>query len=331
VTASHDHDHGHEAADAVHSPDAGHLHAEVREPGFEKTRRLRWAIIVTGGVMLLEVVGGLLSNSLALLSDAGHMFTHIFALGMSYFAIVISARPASRERSFGHFRAEVLAAFINGIVLFGITGHIFYEAISRLIRPEQVEMAEMLLIAVIGLVANGVSVFLLAGVSSGDLNLKSAFIHVVYDTASSVAVVAAAIAIHLTGMTYFDPTVSLLIGVLILFWAARIVSDSVHILMESTPPDVDLDAVRDDIVRVPGVQGAHDIHVWQITTNIYVMTAHVVVENVSIEEGEAILDEINHHLREHHKIGHSTLQLECTVSPGLERESSPREWPGGSQ
>jgi cobalt-zinc-cadmium efflux system protein len=328
MAASHGHDHGDETAEGVHSPDIGHLHAEVREPGLEKIRRLRWAMIVTGAVMLLEVVGGLLSNSLALLSDAGHMFTHIFALGMSYFAILISARPASRERSFGHFRAEVLAALINGVFLVGITGYIFYEAVTRLVHPEQVEMAQMLLVAVIGLVANGVSVFLLAGVSSGDLNLRSAFIHVVYDTASSVAVVGAAVAIHFTGVTYFDPAVSLLIGVLILFWAGRVVSDSVHILMESTPPDVDLEAVRDDIVAVEGVQSTHDIHVWQITTNMYVMTAHVVVENVSMEEGEAILDEINHYLREHHKIGHSTLQLECSVTPRLERESSPREWPG---
>ncbi|MGD2174303.1 MAG: cation diffusion facilitator family transporter [Candidatus Brocadiaceae bacterium] len=320
-------DHRHNGEGLPKSPDVGHLHAEVPTPGGGKIRRLRWAIVVTGSIMLVEVVGGVVSNSLALLSDAGHMFTHLFALGMSYFAIRISARPATAEKSFGYFRAEVLAAFVNGLFLFGITGYIFYEAVSRILEPEPIEMIQMLVVAAFGLAANGISVMLLAKVSHGDLNLRSAFIHVVYDTISSIAVVAAAVLMKFTGVTLFDPIVSILIGVLILFWAWRVVRDSARILMESTPADVDLDRIRNDLPRIAGVRSVHDVHVWQITTDMYVMTAHVVVDNVPMVRAEDIMGEVNGYLRRRHKIGHATLQLECSPTPREERRTSPREWP----
>ncbi len=327
MRTGHGHDHGHADGPAVLSPDHGHMHAEVRRPATSKIRRLRWALIITGTVMVLEVVGGLLTNSLALLSDAGHMFTHMFALAMSYFAIVISARPADRERTFGYFRAEVLTAFINGLFLFAITGYIFYEAITRIVHPEPILPLQMLAVAVIGLVANGASVLLLMRISAGDLNLRSAFVHVVYDAVSSVAVVAAALVIHFTKLWLFDPVVSMMIGVLILLWAWQIVRESVAILLESTPRDIDLEEVRRDMCGVEGVQRVHDIHVWQITTNMYVMTAHVVVGDMPMAQTEEVVERINHYLREHHKIGHTTLQMECDVSHQEEQVTSPREWP----
>jgi len=172
----------------------------------------------------------------------------------------------------------------------------------------------MLLVASVGLVANLASVALLFGISGHDLNLKSAFVHVVYDTVSSVAVVGAAVVIGLTGLVWFDPAVSILIAVLIVGWAARIVRDSVHILLESTPRDVDLEALARDVSAIPGVEGIHDIHVWQITTDMYVLTAHVVVDHAGMARGPELLDAINRCLRERHRIGHATLQLEEGVS-----------------
>ena len=324
--AAHNHTHAGEEDSGPLSPDFGHLHAEPRQPAEDKTRRLRWALIITGLVMVVEIVGGIVANSLALLSDAGHMFTHIFALGMSYVAIVLASRPATPQKTFGYFRAEVLAAFVNGLFLFGITIYIFYEAVNRMLHPEEILWVHMLVVAAVGLVANLASVMLLFRVSGGDLNLRSAFVHVVYDTLSSVVVVAAAIVIHFTGLRWFDPAVSMMIGLLIVVWAARIVWESVHILLESTPRDVDLEQVRRDMADVPGVQSVHDIHVWEITTNMYVMTAHVVVNDVSMAGAAKVVDSINHYLREHHKIGHSTLQLECGISADEERATSPREW-----
>jgi len=322
----HDHNHEHEP-DVVISPDEGHLHADVRQAEPSRITRIRWALIITGAVMLIEVVGGLLTNSLALLSDAGHMFTHIFALGMSYFAIRIAARPATSEKTFGYFRAEVLAAFVNGLFLFGVTGYIFYEAADRIVHGSEILPGYMLVVALVGLVANGASVLLLFRVSGDDRNLKSAFVHVVYDTASSVGVVGAALAIEFTGMYWLDAAVSVLIGVLILVWAARIVWDAVHVLLESTPHDVDLEQLRRVVTALPDVLSVHDVHVWEITTRMYVLTAHVVVGDMPMSQTAGLVRAVNRLLREHHKIGHTTLQLEYGVSGTEERSTSPREHP----
>ena len=331
MDVQHDHDESGREKQQAHSPDVGHLHQAVRAVPLAKINRLRWALLITGSIMLVEVAGGLWTNSLALLSDAGHMFTHILALGMSYLAIVISTRPATPEKTFGYFRAEVLAALVNGLLLFIITGAIFYEAGTRIIEEQQIEPLGMLLVAVIGLVANGASVMLLFRVSSDDLNLKSAFVHVVYDTASSLAVVGTAIVIEFTDIHWLDSAVSVFIGILILVWAVRIVRESSHILLESTPKDVDLAQLREDVVSVPGVRSIHDIHIWAITANMYVMTAHIVVDDMSTMLATRLLEQINHYLWEHHKIGHTTLQFEHGVTPEQEQRTSPREWGDAQQ
>jgi len=322
TTHSHDHANGRQAL----SPDLGHLHIGVRKPVPGKLRRLRWAIGINAVVMLLEIIGGLLTNSLALLSDAGHMFTHVFALGVSYFAIVISERPATSEKTFGYFRAEVLAAFVNGLLLLGITGWIFYEATMRLLRPEAIKGIEMLVVAIIGLLANGFSFVMLLKVSSRDINLKSAFLHVVYDMVSSAAVVAGAGVIALTGMVRIDPIISAVIGVLILKWCIELIVESANILLEATPRDVDIVRIHGDVEDIPHVRAIHDIHVWQITTDMYVMTAHVALDDMPLGKTQNVIDQVNHVLREHHKIGHTTLQLEYADAPA-ERltESAPRE------
>lgn len=170
--------------------------------------------------------------------------------------------------------------------------------------------------------------FLLYGVSGEDINLKSAFVHVAYDTISSVAVVVAVV-IRFTGFHWLDPAVSMLIGVLILVWAARIVWDSVHILLESTPPEIDTEAIREEMTDVSGVLRVHDMHIWEITTHMYVMTAHVVVKDMPVAEADLVIEEVNRILREHHSIGHTTLQLEHGVSEKEEQATSPREWEQG--
>jgi len=314
---SHGHDHNHNHTGAAEagplSPDTGHLHLETPAGGGVRLSRLRWAIGITAIVMAVEIAGGLYANSLALLSDAGHMLTHILALGISYFAVAISERPADAEKTFGYFRAEVLAAFANGLFLLAITGWIFYESGLRLIWPEQVRGMEMLAVAIAGLVANVASVLLLAGISAGDLNLKSAFMHVVYDTASSVAVVGCAVVVHFTGFVRLDPMVSAGIGILILFWCVDLLKESGNILLESTPKEIDLEALRRDVEQIPRVRHIHDIHAWEISSGMYVLSAHLDVEDMSVSESEEILHQVNNLLRSEYNFGHTTLQIESAT------------------
>ncbi|MBA7688512.1 Cadmium, cobalt and zinc/H(+)-K(+) antiporter [subsurface metagenome] len=273
--------------------------------------RLRVVIIITAIVMVVEVVGGFLTNSLALLSDAGHMLTHLFALGMSFFAIVLAARPVTKEKTYGFYRAEVVVAFVNGIVLLFIAAFIFYKAIFRVISPQPVAELEMLLVAILGLAANGVGIFLLSGVGKGGINVRSAFLHLIGDTASSGAVVLGGLIIYYTGNFLVDPLISILICILILIWAGRLLAESTNILLEATPKDVDIDEMADFIKRrVPGVKVVHDVHVWVITSHMYAMTAHIVVDDIPISKSREILEEINRLVDEKFNISHTNIQFE---------------------
>ena len=273
--------------------------------------RLRVVIIITAIVMVVEVVGGFLTNSLALLSDAGHMLTHLFALGMSFFAIVLAARPVTKEKTYGFYRAEVVVAFVNGIVLLFIAAFIFYKAIFRVISPQPVAELEMLLVAILGLAANGVGIFLLSGVGKGGINVRSAFLHLIGDTASSGAVVLGGLIIYYTGNFLVDPLISILICILILIWAGRLLAESTNILLEATPKDVDIDEMADFIKRrVPGVKVVHDVHVWVITSHMYAMTAHVIVDDIPISKSREILEEINRLVDEKFNISHTNIQFE---------------------
>ncbi|MDI6792315.1 MAG: cation diffusion facilitator family transporter [bacterium] len=274
-------------------------------------KRLGAAIILTVVVMIVEVVGGLLANSLALLSDAGHMLTHIFALGMSFFAIILAARPATKEKTYGYFRAEVLAAFINGIVLLFITIYILYEAVLRIMTPVPVKATEMFLVALLGLIANGASVILLGGVGHKDINIRSAFLHVIGDTASSVAVVIGAIVMAYTGKSIVDPILSVLISVLIVIWAFRLFHESGNILLESAPKHLDIDEVSAFIKeKVEGVNEVHDVHLWVLTSYMYAMTAHILVDDIKISQSEEILRQINQLVAEEFNISHTNIQFE---------------------
>ncbi|MBA7466163.1 Cadmium, cobalt and zinc/H(+)-K(+) antiporter [subsurface metagenome] len=276
-----------------------------------KGTRLKFVIIITAIVMGIEVVGGFLTNSLALLSDAGHMLTHLFALGMSFFAIVLAARPVTKEKTYGFYRAEVLVAFVNGIALLFMAAFIFYKAIFRVISPQSVAELEMLLVAILGLAANVAGIFLLSGVGRGDINVRSAFIHLIGDTASSGAVVLGGLIIYYTGNFIIDPLISILICGLILIWAVRLLTESTNILLEATPKDVDIDEMAEVIKRrIAGVKTVHDVHVWVITSHMYAMTAHVIVDDIPLSRSREILEKINKLVNERFNISHTNIQFE---------------------
>ncbi len=274
-------------------------------------KRLLIAIILTSLMMIAEIIGGVFSKSLALLSDAGHMFTHAFALIVSLTAIVFACRPASKEKSFGFYRAEIIAALLNGLTLILISGFIFFEAYKRIIEPKPIKTVEMLLIAIIGLVINIITAVILWKASKESLNVKSAFIHMIGDAGSSIGVVIGAIIIYFTKFYLVDPILSALIAVLILVWAFSLIKDSIRVLMEFTPKNINLELLKKDLLYQDNtIKDVHDLHVWEITSGIYCLTAHLVIEDVYISKTEKLLNKISDFLEEKYNIVHPIIQLE---------------------
>jgi cobalt-zinc-cadmium efflux system protein len=269
---------------------------------------LRVGVIVTLLVFAVEVAGGYVSGSLSLLSDAGHMFIDASSLVMALAAIRASRSLPTRQRSYGLHRAGIFAAFINGILLVGVSGLILYEAYQRFVAPRQIEAGVMLIVAVIGLGANLLIAWYLHG--SHDLNVRGAFLHVLGDALSSLAVVAAAIIILLTGQTLADPVLSGIIAVVILITAVGVLRESTGILFQFTPRDLDYDEVIRDITSVPGVQGVHDVHIWSLSSSIRVMDAHIFSCERDMMKNEEIKHEIKRRL-ERFRIYHTTLEVEC--------------------
>ncbi len=273
-------------------------------------RKLKLAMTVTAVVMALEIVGGFLTSSLALLSDAGHMFTHLFALGISLFAIIIASKDPCHHRTFGYYRAEILAALFNSIFLFGVTALILYEGIRRIIHPKEVLAAQMLLVAFVGLVANLASVLILRGSHRDDINVRGAFLHVLADTLSSVVILIGGVVIIFTGLNIIDPILSIGISILIFVWAWKLLRESVNILLEAAPKGLDTDTISEAILKeIPEVKEIYDMHIWVITSNMYSFTAHVAVDDADADMQSEIADRIGELLRERFKIGHSTIQI----------------------
>ncbi len=269
------------------------------------------ALIITGVTMIAEVAGGLISNSLALLGDAGHMFTDIFSLGLSLFAIKMAQRPSTNTKTFGYHRMEVMAALTNGMLLIVISIAIFYEAYRRFVSPPEIKGAVMLIIAVIGLLANIAGVLLLKGSHTDSINIRSAFLHIVGDTLSSVGVIVGGILIVLKQWYFVDPLISILIGGIILRSAIGLVFESGGILMEYVPRDIKLDDVTNTMLAVKGVISVHDLHVWTITSGFHSMSSHVMIDDCKISESSDIIRELEHVLNEKYRINHTTIQLEC--------------------
>jgi cobalt-zinc-cadmium efflux system protein len=294
------------------------------------------ALFITGAIMVAELIGGLLSNSLALLSDAGHMFMDILALLLSYFALRFATRPATEKQTFGFYRLEILAALINGTVLLVLSLFIFYEAYQRFIEPQEIRGFLMLGVAAIGLGANIVSALVLRAGSHESLNVKGAFLHVVGDLLSSLGVILAGAIILLTGWQRVDSILSFIIGIIILIGAYKLVMESVHILLESTPKDIGLNEVIDGVKTIEGVRDLHHVHLWTITSGIYALSAHVLIEDQMTSRSSQIREEINRFLTEKFNIDHTTIQFECEACETdfvcrLDTSANSRDSQGGKE
>ncbi|MFD5866658.1 cation diffusion facilitator family transporter [Agromyces sp. NPDC127015] len=293
-----------------------HDHAHDHAATANRTR-LWIAIAIIGAFVLVQVIGGLLSGSLALLADAGHMTSDLIGLIVALVAAIVAARPATDRQTYGFRRAEVFGALINGVILVVVAVTVTIGAIGRLVTGAEGEAHEvqggmMLVIAVLGLVANIAAMLVLRGGAKDSINLRGAYLEVLGDTIGSALVIVAAIVILLTGWNAADPIASLGIAVLIVPRALSLLRDVVRVLSESAPADTDVAEIRDHLLGTAGVVAVHDIHVWQITSGQPVFTAHVEVEPEVFEAGRAgaLLDELGGCLSEHFDVAHSTFQLE---------------------
>lgn len=272
------------------------------------SRRLAWALAITAIYFFAEVLGGLLTNSLALLSDAGHMFSDTAALGLSLCAFQIARRPATSKKTFGYQRLEILAALINGLVLWLVVGVIFTEAYRRFLDPPEVDAPGMLVVAVVGLAVNVVAGRILYACNQGNLNIRGAFLHVLGDALGSIGAIVAALIILVTGWTLADPLVSCLIGILILYTSWELVRESVDILMQSVPRGIDTADVQRAMEQVTGVLKVHDLHVWTVTSGVFTLSAHAVIQESG--DPQTILDQMEARLKSAFAIEHTTIQLE---------------------
>lgn len=279
------------------------------------TRPLKIALVIVVIVMVAEVIGGIVSGSLALLGDAGHMLVDALALGLALFAITIARRPATSTKTYGYYRVEIMAALANGAVLVFVSLYIFYEAYQRFLNPPLVQTPLMLLVATIGLVANLIGVWLLRRASHRSLNIKAAFWHIIGDTISSVGVIVAGVIILVTGWYVADPIVAVFIGGIILWGGVRIVRESADILLEAVPRHIHVDEVVETIRNIPGVEDVHDIHIWTITSGIHALSAHLVIDDQTVSRSVEIVKAVNQDLAKYFDIGHTTLQLECETCP----------------
>jgi len=285
-----------------------HVHRDFK-------KSLQLALVITALFFIIELVGGLISGSLALVSDAGHMFSDVLALLLSLGAITLAARLPTRERTYGFMRAEIFAAFLNSLLLIAVSVLILWEAYQRLLDPAPIQSGLMGFIAVLGLIANIAVAFLLHG--SHNLNVRSAFLHVIGDVVSSVAVIAAAVWIAFTGQVIVDPLLSGFIAVLIIVSAARILRETIEILLQFTPRSVDFDAVIADISSVGGVAGVHHVHIWSLSSEIHVLDAHIYSCEQDMAKIAEMKREIKQRLEKYH-IHHSTLEFECEECAGCE-------------
>lgn len=271
-------------------------------------RPLVITLLMTSGFLIAEVVGGILTNSLALLADAGHMLTDVGGLALALFAIRFAARPATPEHTYGFYRAEILAALANAVVLVGISLYILFEAYQRFLEPPTVASGPMLVIAVIGLGVNIAGLFLLRAGSTESLNLQGAYFEVLSDLVGSLGVIVAALVIWTTGWRYADPLVSAGIGLFILPRTWTLLKQAVGVLLEGTPSDVNVAALRDAIAGIDGVRGVHDLHVWVLTSGLNAMSVHIVCGGDIARD--ALLTRVHDRVRESFPITHLTVQIE---------------------
>lgn len=288
-------------------------HTHDRPPPALLIRPLWIVIVITATFTVVEFLGGLLSGSLALISDAGHMLTDTLALGLSLVAVRIALRPPTEEQTFGFKRAEILAALANGAILIVVTLVIFYEAALRIIKPPEIEAPLMLAVATAGLIANAVGAYVLHDRSASSLNIRGAFLHMLSDLLSSVGVIIGALLIMFFGLKIADPVLSILIGIIILWGSWKLVTQSTSILLESVPSHMKLGDIREAIRKVRGVADVHDLHVWTLSSGLYALSAHLVVEDRLLSSCSDVMGECEDMLDAKFGISHTTFQLECAT------------------
>jgi len=290
---------------------SGHAHTSAPPAGTAAGKhksRLAMALGLTTTFMVAEVIGGLWTGSLALLADAAHMLTDAGGLALALIAIRFAERPATPEKTFGYVRAEVLSALTNAVVLLVLTVYILYEAYQRFWNPPEIIGGPMLVVAVLGLVVNLVSMKLLSGGSSESLNVKGAYFEVLSDMLGSLGVIVAAIVVLLTGWTIVDPIVGAGIGLFIVPRTWSLLKQAIHILLEGTPPEIDMALLNTSLSGIPGVIAVHDLHVWTITSGLDAMSCHLVVDDMA--KAAAILTAANAAMRSEFKLTHTTIQIE---------------------
>ncbi|WP_215100371.1 cation diffusion facilitator family transporter [Planococcus sp. ISL-110] len=289
----------HSRSEAEHTHDVSNLSG----------RKIFWVTVLNATITIVEIIGGILSGSLALLSDAVHNLSDTIAIALTYFANKIARKPSNAKKSYGYKRAEILAAFINSSVLLAISFILIFEAFKRFNSPESINGTLMITVALIGLVANLVSVYLLEKDSHENLNIKSSYLHLISDTVSSVGVLVGGIAINIWGIVWIDPLITILISLYILKETWRVIRKTIDILMQSSAV-LDYEAIKRDIEKMDKVKNIHHVHSWMMNEKMMHFEAHIDMEDMQLSEVEKIYDKIEKFLKEHHGISHVTLQAE---------------------
>jgi cobalt-zinc-cadmium efflux system protein len=285
-----------------------HNHSHSHTGDQKNIKVLIFAFVLTACFMVIEFIGGFISNSLALISDAGHMLSDVASLGIAVWAINWGTKKADLSKTFGYKRIETIAAFVNGLTLVLVAGMILIEGVKRLLNPVEIQQEQLIIIASIGLFINLVIAFILFKNSKESVNVRGAFLHVLSDLLGSVGAILAGLIIQFTGWLYADPLISIIIAILIIISSVKLLKDTFHTLMEGTPKDMDLKVVIDEIMKVPDITGVHDLHIWSLNESKIFLTAHIMV-NDNIDSRNKI-SEVKKVLHDNFHIEHSTLELE---------------------
>jgi cobalt-zinc-cadmium efflux system protein len=294
----------------------------VAKPTGGMQRILKFSLLLTALYIAATLFFGLRAHSLALISEAGHNVSDFAALGLSFVAVYLQTRPATDERTFGYQRAGVLAGFVNALSLMVLAAWILIEAVQRFFHPITVEPHLMMMVAAAGVLMNGAIAALLYKFS-GDVNIRSVFLHMLGDTISTAAVIVGGFLISVTHLQWIDPVLSVIISGMILLSSWGIVKETLHILLEGTPKSLDLGEIRAAMQSIEGVVNVHDLHVWSLTSQSHALACHVQVIEMEVAESETVLERLNHELRDHHGIHHTTIQIEVTDCPTVDGCSSP--------
>ncbi|MCT2563096.1 cation diffusion facilitator family transporter [Chryseobacterium herbae] len=284
------------------------IKTQTGSPASRHKKNLLFVLLLSGTYMIAEVIGGLVTQSLALMADAAHMLTDVVGLFLAFIAIKIGERKADASKTFGYYRTEILAAVINAVVLLGISLYVLYEAYQRFQNPPAVQSKTMLIVAGIGLVVNIIGMMILRKDSEGSLNMKGAYFEVLSDMLTSIGVMIAGVIMLTTGWYYADPIISALIGLLIFPRTWRLLKEAVNVLLEGTPKDVDIHQLRQSLEEVPGVKNVHDLHVWSLTSSVNAMSAHIVRDTGTAQN--PLLKTLTEVTTANFKISHTTFQIE---------------------